>query len=174
MKTEITCPGCGTKNSVTSSKALLRGGTELDGRPLAATPAVVATWRWTCASCGLVSRTLESARRMLAAGDLESAAREALAAAWIEEDLGSTSASECRSAAAWLLRRSGQDVFACDLLRRNGDHSVAAGLARRVLEQAADPRIRFLAQHQLALTNVGDESRQSMVDLFCKQASLVS
>ena len=146
-------------------------GSELDGRPLAATAAVTAGWRWTCGRCGLVTPSLEAARVAVAAGEAAGALRLALEAAWIADDHEPEAAPACREGAAWLARRAGgQDLLLADLNRRNGEFGAAVAAARRALEDCSDPRLAALARHQLELAAAGDRDRHSMVELFARTA----
>ncbi len=146
-------------------------GSELDGRPLAATAAVTASWRWTCGGCGLVTPSLEAARFAVESGRPATGLRLALQAAWIADDHDREAAPPCREAAAWLARRAGgQDALLADLHRRNGELDAALAAAHRVLDAWPDPRLAALARHQLELVAAGDTGRHSMVDLFARTA----
>src|SRR5437879_1701672 len=111
------CQACGTATRRPAPlPAAATLGSELDGRPLAASAAVTASWRWTCGGCGLVTPSLEGARSAVAAGDPEAALRLALQAAWIADDHDPEAAPACRQAAAWLARRAGgQDALLADV-----------------------------------------------------------
>jgi hypothetical protein len=162
------CPRCDLASRIPRpAQAAIDRGSELDGRPLTATPEVVATWQWTCSGCGLLSPSAEAARLTLDGGDARGAADLALQAAWIADDHDPDSAPECREFAEWLTRRGGgQHALRADLHRRNGDFDAAIAAARRVVASAEDPDLVSLAVHQLQLAHAGDAGRHSMVALF--------
>ena len=162
------CPRCDLPSRIPRPAATaIDRGAELDGRPLTATPEVVATWRSTCTGCGLVSPSAKAARLTLQGGDAKGAADLALLAAWIADDHDPEAAAECRGIAEWLTRRTGgQDALRADLNRRNGDFDAAIAAARRVVAEAEDPDLVSLSIHQLQLAHAGDDGRHSMVALF--------